>query len=635
MKNRHVNRNFRIRQTVQAIKNWLNPGFFAPLTHNLFLTNGQGVATFTRASTATFTDFEGLLKIAKPGQARFPGARGVENLDANTGFFGSNGLPTGWSTILGTGTSTSETKENYYKIRQTAVAARPAITKTYTGLIVGAKYRFSFTVDAIAIRPTQSFFHIFSGTDITAAFTLTTTTPGRYASDVVTATATSMVVRLGIGVTSVDTGDVTFSEPQLINCTGQANQNPSEYVSNGVLPAPYHGAGVDGVKYFDTYNGNTVSGNLVTEATGAKIPEADLKGVLIEVASTNFLLQSEDFNEAIWTKTRSSIASNTLLSPSGNITADTHIDTIDNNNHSLLQLTNGTGISDTVTYAVYLKKKDFDYYILRVTDNAADVGGTQNSYSVNFNINTGTIDSTSSSGTPTNPFHGIELKENGWYRCWVGLTKKGGATRTDGQNFLFNTSGTPLNPTYIGTGSTGTYIWGAQLESKPMATSYIPTTTATVTRAADVLTFPNAGNVSDTAGTVLMEVTPAFDIPNSGIEGYGFNVLADFGSNSGLIYQYGNTFRHYDGTIIIYSAWIPLNNTTYKIGSRYGSAGQRNWLSGTAGINGAFDGSINSGSNMTIGGQGGVPARNWGGTVKNLKIYKKALSDAQIATLTS
>jgi hypothetical protein len=170
-----------------------------------------------------------------------------------------------------------------------------------------------------------------------------------------------------------------------------------------------------------------------------------------------------------------------------------------------------------------------------------------------------------------------------------------------------------------------------QLEALPMATSYIPTTTATVTRDADVLTFPNAGNVSNTAGTVLMEVTPAFDIPNGSTAGFGYNYLIDFGLSNGVIYTYIDQLRRYDGTTVLTTpSWTPLKNTTYKIGSRYGTAGQRNWLNGTAGTNGAFDGSINSGTNMTIGCYGGTTAYNWGGNIKNLKIYKKALSDAQI-----
>ena len=58
---------------------------------------------------------------------------------------------------------------------------------------------------------------------------------------------------------------------QLEDVTGQSIQTPSEYVSTNVLTsAPYHGAMVDGVKYFDT------------TLTGAKIPESTLKGFLCE-----------------------------------------------------------------------------------------------------------------------------------------------------------------------------------------------------------------------------------------------------------------------------------------------------------------------------------------------------------------
>ena len=58
---------------------------------------------------------------------------------------------------------------------------------------------------------------------------------------------------------------------QIEDVTGQSILAPAEYVSTNVLNAfPYHGAGVDGVKYFDT------------TLTGEKIPEDTMKGFLNE-----------------------------------------------------------------------------------------------------------------------------------------------------------------------------------------------------------------------------------------------------------------------------------------------------------------------------------------------------------------
>ena len=73
---------------------------------------------------------------------------------------------------------------------------------------------------------------------------------------------------------------------QLEDVTGQSVQTPSEYVSTNVLTtAPYHGANVDGVKYFDT----DISGNQLS-------PD----GYLAEGVKTNLFTDSEDFS--LWTK---------------------------------------------------------------------------------------------------------------------------------------------------------------------------------------------------------------------------------------------------------------------------------------------------------------------------------------------
>ena len=64
---------------------------------------------------------------------------------------------------------------------------------------------------------------------------------------------------------------ISICRMQLEDVTGQSVQTPSEYVSTNVLNStPYHGANVDGVKYFDT------------DINGIAIPENTLKGFLCE-----------------------------------------------------------------------------------------------------------------------------------------------------------------------------------------------------------------------------------------------------------------------------------------------------------------------------------------------------------------
>ncbi|HEX5074251.1 MAG TPA: hypothetical protein VFW03_13635, partial [Gemmatimonadaceae bacterium] len=57
---------------------------------------------------------------------------------------------------------------------------------------------------------------------------------------------------------------------------------------------------------------------------------------------------------------------------------------------------------------------------------------------------------------------------------------------------------------YNGDGASGLYYWGAQLEAASFASTYIPTTTASVTRNADVLTYATTGWLNASAGTLVV-----------------------------------------------------------------------------------------------------------------------------------
>src|SRR5574343_458515 len=263
------------------------PSFYAPLKISLALQKGVGQATFTRATAATVEDFEGLIKTVKSGEARFKGARRVENLILST--IGGSG----WTTFSGT-IPTITTGQPDPLGGNLAVLLSDINSTTNWGYVQsvstnGRAYRSSIWLKGTTSGQVQ----IYQYDSVNGLLSTTvniTTSWQRFSSLVFTKDG---INHRSLAIYSPTVASIYAYGAQTEDITNQSNQNPSEYVSNGVLSAPlYHGAGVDGVKYFDTYNGNTVTSNIVTESTGAKIPESQLKEILIETASTNLLLNS-------------------------------------------------------------------------------------------------------------------------------------------------------------------------------------------------------------------------------------------------------------------------------------------------------------------------------------------------------
>ncbi len=66
---------------------------------------------------------------------------------------------------------------------------------------------------------------------------------------------------------------------------------------------------------------------------------------------------------------------------------------------------------------------------------------------------------------------------------------------------------------YTGDGTSGLFIWGAQLEAGAFPTSYIPTTTAAATRAADsAVVTPISSFYNQAEGTLFAETSVTSDI---------------------------------------------------------------------------------------------------------------------------
>lgn len=239
--------------------------FYAPLTHSLVLTRGTGNPTFTRATTAYVTDFEGLLKQVPSGAARFSGARVVRNLVVASTNIGGAGFT---RTVTGAGSLTQVSSTTYTLATNGTTASDVArIASVSAGTSIPAGSTVTYRVKLSASAPVTLYWVLATSSIDTGANIAVTTTPTVYSRTVSNGTGTTVSVRIQAqgSVSGNVSVDVTMDEWQIEDVTGQSNQFCSDYVSVGVLSAPYHGAGVDGLAYFNYENPWTVTGNVATD----------------------------------------------------------------------------------------------------------------------------------------------------------------------------------------------------------------------------------------------------------------------------------------------------------------------------------------------------------------------------------
>jgi hypothetical protein len=464
-----------------AIQRLFNSASFsAPLTHSLTLERGTGSPTFTRATTATFQDFEGVLRTVPAGCARFTGARFVYNRIATTSEDFSNAAWTKGAgvtlsktvanpldgastatlvTVVGATTGTHETGltneagtylvSEYFK----KGSGRYPCIQVYSNGSASADY---ITLDMDAVPITAVSQHTGSAVQSVDNITVTELSDGwvRVSARVITSANLNLfgsALMTSQAVIGYATGTYNQYGPLLENITGRTDQTtPSEYVSVGVLSAPYHGAGADGVEFFDT----DLDGNALTT----------LETLLTEPAATNLCTKAQEFDA--WTKGNGGagslpvVTANDGVAPDGTTTADKVVFAAPGAGDLSVVASPAfaTVAASVYTSAVYVKAfAAGDVGKKLLTRQAGASGYTE-----------------------------ITLSAD-WQR--LGTTETAGGTS--------NTLDILLRPTFGGSsGTVSCYLWGAQVELGSAATSYIPTTTLAVARNADVLTY-TGGDISN------------------------------------------------------------------------------------------------------------------------------------------
>lgn len=229
------------------------------------------------------------------------------------------------------------------------------------------------------------------------------------------------------------------------------------------------------------------------------------EGLLIEQASTNLITYSAQFDNAAWTKSASTVTANAVIAPDGTTTADKLVENTSNSQHLIIQnITLSTG---TYCFSGYLKAGERNLVQL----NRTDTGG----FGAQFNLTTGSVLGFSGFTSVT-----LTAINNGWYRFSAILTLSTGATVGYGLQPL-DATGAAI---YTGNGTSGIYLWGAQVEAGSKATSCIATTSASVLRNADVITG---------TGLIYTTVTDSTAVYSSGTT-YAANALVRYNAT---IYQ--------------------------------------------------------------------------------------------------
>ena len=413
--------------------------------------------------------------------------------------------------------------------------------------------------------------------------------------------------------------DILTSGDQIDVWGGQveATSYPSSYIATGASPvsvttyASTTPADVGNMTFTRPSSGyaEDAQGNLVL--FGANVPRITNKGVLIEESRTNLLLQTSDLNNAVWflggavapTKTP-----NYASAPDGTNTA------------ALLSIgsraaaTQAQFLAQTITLGS-TNAYSGTWYVK--ASSPSDVGQQLNVWQYDGAIkNISTITLTGS-----------------WQRVSTGIV----STLTAGSNREVCSIGrlSTVDGGVSGTSAVGVLIWGPQGEAGSFPTSYIPTTSAGVTRAADQFYYASGTLPLQNAMSFIANSGP---VANTNSARWFFALGADPTNNRiGLVAnQTPNTLvgRYVTGGAgkspgdIIGGVSINDNNIvglSYAIGSSVKMAGNAT-LSGTPGGDPT---SLPSQTLFAIG--AGVDLTSqFNGFIKKFSAYNYGMSDAEL-----
>jgi hypothetical protein len=359
----------------------------------------------------------------------------------------------------------------------------------------------------------------------------------------------------------------------------------------------------------------------------ARVDYTDGTGsLLVEPQRTNLITYSEDFTDGSWIKDASTITPNAVTSPDGTLNADKIIATATNSSHSaFISLSSSTSSSTSYCYSFFAKAEEY-------TKAAIRIGGS--GYSTQpmavINLSNGSI--VSQQG-----FTSISVAnfDNQWYKISAVFT----ATSSVAPNIQPIADGfttTSDNYTYTGDGTSGIYIYGAQFEQGSYPTSYIKTQGSTVTRNQDEYTKTGISDkINSEEGVLFFEMAALSDDGT-----LRCITLSDGGITNRVLIIYDTQSNSIRAVVVSTAgtSFDELHTVTstldfHKIAIKWKLNDFALWIDGVE-VATDTSGAAPIGLDRIVFDVGNG-TYDFYGKVKQLQIFKTALSDSELATLTS
>jgi hypothetical protein len=401
-------------------------------------------------------------------------------------FFGGTGVApirTANNAVAPDGTTTADTIV-FNTAAGTSSSDFSSLVQNLSGLVIGQPYTFS-----IWLRGTVGGEKIVVRHVGQAAYTLLTLTTGWQRFIITEIAGAATIVQFGLR--------------QSVSGHGIINANPTVEVwgaqlTEGSLLTPY----------IPTTTAAITQGQIAAAGIGVPRFENDpitgeARGLLIEGGATNLQLYSADITNGA-ARTNITIGATKITAPDGTTSGElvsattTGATSLRGSTHAIAG-TNATG-------SIFIKQGSLavvQFWIVDSTTSTTILSGT-------YTFATKATAITSGTGTMTATDVG-----NGWVRIALSVT-----TFVSGNNlrFFYGFNG--------GTATAGDsfYLWGIQIEQQSFASSYIPTTTATVARGADsaLMTGTNFSSWYNQAeGTVLVSHQ---GIPSGYLSGFAYQI---------------------------------------------------------------------------------------------------------------